>query len=513
MKKDFSTVPSMKIARSTFNRSFGHKTTFNASLLIPFFCDELLPADSVRLGANCFVRQATPIFPIMDNLYVDTHFFFVPNRLVWDNWQKFMGEQEKPGDSTDFTIPTRATNTYNSNTIFDYFGLPVGVAYSHNVLPLRGYNLIYNEWFRDENLIDSVVVNTADGPETGNNYELLRRGKRHDYFTSCLPWPQKGPGVDLPLGASAPVTSNAADLADITVQRGIGTGNYDKLLADTTHVRQGNQSGTQTEALFADLSNATASTINDLRTAFQIQRLQERDARGGTRYREIVMSHFRTDTGDARVNRPEYLGGGSSPISTHEVPQTSQTTTGETASPQGRLAAFARASFTHGFTYSAKEHGYIIGLISVRADLTYQRGLERFWSRSTKYDFFWPTLAHLGEQEVKNKEIYLAGDASDEQTFGYQERYAEYRYKPSMITGLFRSKPAGGATSLDPWHLSQDFADVRPTLGKTFIEENVPMARINAVNTEPDFLADIYFDYKCARPVPVHGVPGYIDHF
>lgn len=510
MKNDFSKVPSMEIKRSTFNRSFGHKTAFDASLLIPFFCDEVLPADSVRLGANCFVRQATPVFPLMDNLYIDTHFFFVPNRLVWDNWQRFMGEQQNPGDSTDFTIPTRATSLYTEQSIYDYFGLPLGIPFSHNVLPLRGYNLIFNEWFRDENLVNSVVVDKNDGPESGNNYSLLRRGKRHDYFTSCLPFPQKGPGVDLPLGTQAPVFTDGTTNNQTNIQDGVGSTNVRTI--NSASVGQptviGN-SASGTPNLYADLTNATASTINDLRTAFQIQRLQERDARGGTRYREIVMSHFRTDTGDARVNRPEYLGGGSSPIQVTQIPQTSQTTTSGDPSPQGRLAAYATAGFTHGFTYSAKEHGYIIGLISVRADLTYQRGLERMWSRSTKYDFFWPTLAHLGEQEVLNKEIYAQGNAADDQIFGYQERYAEYRYKPSLVTGRMRST---ASSSLDAWHLSQDFGSL-PVLGETFIQENVPMARVNAVDTEPDFIADIFFDYQCARPIPVHGVPGYIDHF
>ncbi|MEM2002364.1 MAG: major capsid protein [Candidatus Methanomethylicaceae archaeon] len=522
MKHNFSRVPRVEIPRSSFNRSSGLKTTFDAGKLIPIFVDEVLPGDTFNLNMAGFGRLATPLHPVMDNMYLETFFFFVPNRLVWDNWEKFNGEQTNPGDSTDYLVPTLASPSLTAEgRLTDYFGLPVGVSLSSlspSSLPFRAYNLIYNEWFRDQNLIDSLPVPTGDGPDGSADLgwsvvggRPARRGKRHDYFTSCLPWPQKGDAVSLPLGSMAEVTSNAANGDPFTIGR-IGSTDHFQLRADP----DGNPSnevisfaigGSQAVNMFADLSDATAATVNDLREAFQVQKLLEKDARGGTRYTEIIQSHFGVTSPDARLQRPEYLGGGSARINISQVPQTSST---DETSPQGNLAAFGTVGFNrHGFTQSFTEHGHIIGIACVRADLTYQQGLNRMWSRQGRFDFYWPSLAHLGEQAVLNKEIYAQGTAEDDEVFGYQERYAEYRYKPSQITGAFRSN---AAQSLDTWHLSQEFDDL-PVLGKTFIEENPPIDRVIAVPSQPHFIFDAYFDLKCARPMPIYSVPGLIDHF
>ncbi len=509
MSHQFSQVPSANIPRSSFDRSHGYKSTFDAGHLVPIFVDEALPGDTFNCRMTAFMRLNTPIFPIMDNIFVETFFFAVPLRLLWDNWEKFNGAQDNPADSTDFLVPTMAIPvSIQEGTLGDYFGLPTEVGpMAPAAFHFRAYNLIWNEWFRDENLQDSVVVDTDDGPDNPLDYQLLNRGKRHDYFTSCLPWPQKGVAVDLPIGTRASVGTDANDGAPISVFSSVH-GDWRAMAAATPSVEGSAVPSPQTNELFADLTNATAATINQLRESFQVQKLLERDARGGTRYTEIIRSHFGVVSPDARLQRPEFLGGGHAPINITPVAQTQASAPAGT--PLGSLAGIGTATMQgHGFTKSFTEHCVIIGLICARADLTYQQGLDRMWSRQTRFDFYWPALSHIGEQAVISKEIYLDGTAGDEDVFGYQERFAEYRYKPSRITGRFRSN---SAATLDAWHLSQDFG-IRPTLGDTFITENPPIERVAAVPTEPDFTFDSYFQLRCARPMPVYSVPGLIDHF
>ncbi len=525
MQHRFDTTPKAEIQRSSFDRSHGYKTTFDSGYLVPFYCDEALPGDTFNLKVTAFARLATPIKPVMDNMYMETFFFSVPVRQVWENWEKFNGEQRDPGDSTDFTVPTidMGVGGASVHTIYDYMGIPTDFDLTVNALHLRAYNHIYNIWFRDQNLQTARTLAKNDGPDLLSYYDLMRRRKRPDYFTSALPWPQKDNGnpVTVPISGTAPVTGIGLTGTGVFSETSTPVRESDQttptyaISRDLTGVGTWHIEGTAASAgypaVFADLSQASGITINELRQSFQIQRLLERDARGGTRYPEILKAHFGvTDPSMLVLQRPEFLGGGSSRINIAPVEQTAQTVTGTDASPQGNLAGFGTVTLQgHGFTKSFTEHCLIIGIVNVRADLTYQQGLNRMWSRQTRYDYFWPALAHLGEQEILNKEIFADASANDELVFGYQERYAEYRYKPSLITGQFRSSYV---TTLDIWHLSQEFLTL-PALSANFIEDVPPVKRVIAVQTEPEFLFDAYIDLRCARPMPLYGVPGMIDHF
>lgn len=521
LQHKFAQIPTANIQRSRFDRSHDYLSTFNAGYLIPFYCDEVLPGDTFNMKLQMLCRLTTPAVPFMSDLYLDTHFFYVPLRLIWDNFEKFMGAQENPGDSTDYLVPQIEINNVPIGSIYDYMGITplVPNPYMCDSLWLRAYNLIWNEWFRDQNLQDSVPVPKDDGPDDPSDYKLLRRCKRHDYFTSALPWPQKGTAASVSLTGDAPVKFANPDTVPKFASAGYDASSWE---LGYYHANPGNGEGTlqlgernpalkianlDDFGIYADLTNVGDFTINTLRQAFQIQKFLEKQARGGSRYIEVLANHFNVRSPDARLQRPEYLGGGSSRIHINAVPQTSGT---DQNSPQGNLAAFGVVGDQyHGFTKSFVEHGVLIGLVSVRAPLAYQQGLNRMFMRRDIYDFYFPTFAHLGEQTITNGEIYMQGTDADNDVFGYQERYAEYRYKPDLVTGEMRSQ---APQSLDVWHLAQDF-EALPVLNDEFIQENPPVDRVLAVQNRPQFLFNSHAVLKCVRPMPVYSVPGLVDHF
>lgn len=539
----FAENPQVGVSRSRFQRNSDNKTTFNTGDLIPIYLDEVLPGDTHQIDVACVMRMATPIFPVMDNAFCDFYFFFVPNRLLWEHWKEFMGENKATAwtPKTEYSIPqvTAPTGGWAEGTLADYLGLPTKVeGISVSALPGRAYGLIYNEWFRNQNVTQPTLVEVTDATTTGKNdgsatndsaitlAKPLKAAKVFDYYTGALPEPQKGEPIQLPLGGTANVIAMAAGEIDnsqvfLRDQFTSTTGDTEYSYGRNETQVGGNKlvytllgaskstgtSGVQNNELYADLSSATAATINQLRQAFQIQKLLEKDARGGTRYREVLREHFGVVSPDARMQIPEYLGGYRLPINVSQVIQTSST---DSTSPQGNTAALSVTTMNKSmFTKSFTEHGYIMGLAVVRTDQTYQQGIERMWSRKGRYDYYWPVLANIGEQAILNKEIYAQGNTKDNEAFGYQEAWADYRYKPSKVTGLFRSN---AQQSLDSWHYAQDY-DALPTLSTAWMEQSdTEMKRTLAVQNQPDFIADFYFMNRTTRCMPVYSIPGLIDH-
>lgn len=529
----FAQNPQVGVSRSRFQRNSDNKTTFNTGDLIPIYLDEVLPGDTHQIDVACVMRMATPIFPVMDNAYCDFYFFFVPNRLLWQHWKEFMGENKETAwtPKTEYSVPqvTAPEGGWEEGTLADYLGLPTKVkGISVSALPGRAYGLIYNEWFRNQNVTQPTLVEVTDATTTGKNdgsatndsaitlAKPLKAAKVFDYYTGALPEPQKGEPITIPLTGNAPV--KAYD-GNIVSEDTVYFRNYTILgepkttlgenSGDAWHFYGSNKAGNDGVdiKLGVDLSSVTAATINQLRQAFQIQKLLEKDARGGTRYREVLREHFGVISPDSRMQIPEYLGGYRLPINISQVIQTSST---DSTSPLGNTAALSVTSMNKPmFTKSFTEHGLIMGLAVVRTDQTYQQGIERMWSRKGRYDYYWPVLANIGEQAILNKEIYAQGGAKDEEAFGYQEAWADYRYKPSKVTGLFRSN---AAQSLDAWHYAQDY-DALPTLSTEWMEQtDAEMKRTLAAQSQPDFIADFYFMNKTTRCMPVYSIPGLIDH-
>lgn len=554
VESHFALLPHADISRSTFDRSHSLKTSFNVGDLVPFYVDEVLPGDSFEVKTSKVVRMPSLITPIMDNIHLDTYFFFVPNRIVWEHWKEFQGENTKSAwiPETEYEVPqltSPASTGWTIGTIADYMGIPTGVpGLSVNALPFRAYSLICNEWFRDENLTDPLLTPMDDatvaGVNTGNYITDCAKGglpfkaaKYHDYFTSCLPSPQKGPDVTIPvLTSKYPVVagdpvpssllSSPASYSSFYGQTGeLGHNGANVFFQEGSSVSSGSgndyvvtSSRSNTQNYFYSPSNLWAvsdgafsnvATINQLRMAFQVQKLYEKDARGGTRYIEILKSHFGVTSPDARLQRPEYLGGNRIPINVSQIVQQSQTTD---SSPQGTPVGLSLTSDTHhDFRKSFTEHGFILGLMVARYDHTYQQGLERFWSRKDRFDYYFPVFANLGEQAVLNKEIYAQGTAEDDEVFGYQEAWADYRYRPSHVTGEMRSQ---SPQSLDVWHLADDYESL-PALSDDWIRENsATVDRVIAVTSQVthQLFADIYIQCRSTRPMPVYSIPGLVDH-
>lgn len=513
----FSQTPSVSIPRSTFNLSHGHKAAFDADYLVPI-CQpiDIIPGDTFRCSTSFYMRLATPILPILDNLYFDTFAFFCAYRTLWVNHEKFHGAQDDPGDSISFTIPVIGnTGTCQVGDLIDYFGIPISFDAANtpdvSAMPFRAYRKIYDDWFRSATLQDSLTFPTDNGPDT--NAECgwadapLKRGKRFDYFTSCLPAPQRGTAVALPLGSVATVMTDAPDTVDLTLWNttqadydvmGFGAGSFLE--------QPGTGSASATNRLYTDLTTATAATVNDIRLAFATQHVLERDARSGTRYVESLKARWGVTSPDFRLQRAEYLGGGTTQVQINPVQQQSAQPTPAENDKLGNLAAYGTASGSHSWSKSFVEHGVVIILGNLRGDISYSQGIDRSWTKSTRYDFVYPELVNIGEQAVLNKEIWSDGTANDDLVFGYQGRYDEHRFLNSKITGILRPD---ATLTLASWHLSEDFATL-PTLGNTFITANtgVPLDRAIAINTEPHMIADFYHHIRAARPLPTFGVPG-----
>lgn len=540
---NFAQNPQVGVSRSRFQRNSDNKTTFNTGDLIPIYLDEVLPGDTHQIDVACVMRMATPIFPVMDNAYCDFYFFFVPNRLLWEHWKEFMGENKETAwtPKTEYSVPqvTAPAGGWAEGTLADYLGLPTKVeGISVSALPGRAYGLIYNEWFRNQNVTQPTLVEVTDATTTGKNdgrgtndsaitlAKPLKAAKVFDYYTGALPEPQKGEPIMIPLGGDAPIgakrengdewtnlaLSNDRDLkiggpTDASFSRIVGLDTVAEIYYNVFEGSANKTDDKKNAYLYADLSKVTAATINQLRQAFQIQKLLEKDARGGTRYREVLREHFGVISPDSRMQIPEYLGGYRLPINVSQVIQTSSS---DDTSPLGNTAALSVTTMNKPmFTKSFTEHGFIMGLAVVRTDQTYQQGIERMWSRKGRYDYYWPVLANIGEQAILNKEIYAQGNTKDEEAFGYQEAWADYRYKPSKVTGLFRSN---AAQSLDAWHYAQDY-NALPTLSTAWMEQtDTEMKRTLAVQSQPDFIADFYFMNKTTRCMPVYSIPGLIDH-